>query len=86
VITNRAPTLRARETKMTKKKAKPLQEDFPLTISFDSAEVRQAFIGWLSDGGGESDFAGSLRDDAGLTLDVDYDSDELIVVNAHGRV
>lgn len=70
---------------MAKKKAKPLQEDFPLTISFDSAEIRALFRGWLSDGGGEQDFMGVVTDKRGSYLDIDYDSETLVVVNEHAR-
>jgi hypothetical protein len=55
--------------------------DFPLTISFDSAELRSLFRGWLSDGGGEQDFMQCVDHERGTTLDIDYDSEDLVVVN-----
>jgi hypothetical protein len=68
---------------MAKTKAKAVATEFPLTISFDSAELRELFRGWLSDGGGDDDFFGVVADKRGTSLDIDYDSDTLIVVNEH---
>lgn len=64
-------------------KRKTSAPEFPLTISFDSAEVRAMFRGWLSDGGGEQDFMGIVQDERGTHLDIDYDSETLVVVNEH---
>jgi hypothetical protein len=57
------------------------KKEFPLTISFDSAEMRALFRGWLSDGGGEQDFMDHVKEERGSTLDIDYDGEAFVVVN-----
>jgi hypothetical protein len=70
---------------MAKRKTTEGPPGFPLTISFDSAKLRGEFVGWLSDGGGDGDFKSMVADDRGSTLDVDYDSDTLVVVNEFAK-
>ena len=51
-----------------------------LTIDFDSEEVLDLFRGWLSDGGGESDFM-EMAENKGLAVDLDYDEDTVTVTS-----
>ena len=58
---------------------------YDLTITFDSADLRDLFRGWLSDGGGEQDFFDVVAEDcnkkkAPITLlDSDYKGDHVYV-------